>query len=65
MDRGCTTDRFGKSAEHVQSSSPGVNLVQYGRNNLSIQIRGQGKEGNATDRFGKSAEHVYSSSPLG
>ena len=29
MDRGCTTDRFGKSAKHVHSSSLGVNLVQY------------------------------------
>ena len=65
MDRGCTTDRFGKSAKHVHSSSPGVNLVQYWGNNLSIQIRGQGEEGHAIDRFGKSAEYVYSSSPLG
>ena len=65
MDRGCTTDRFGKSAEHVHSSSPKANLIQFGGNNLSIQVRGQGKEGHATDRFGKSAEHVYSSSSLG
>ena len=66
MDRGCTTDRFGKSAKHVHSSSPGVNLVQYWGNNLSIQIRGQGEEGHAIDRLGNlQSIYMYSSSLLG
>ena len=30
MGRGCTTDRFGKSAKHVYSSSPRVNLFNVG-----------------------------------